>query len=59
MNINNLLNGEGPEYVIMTKHKGTYGVFLKADSIEDMINQLTTIRENAIKNIKSKKSTQL
>jgi hypothetical protein len=59
MNINNLINGEGSEYLIMTKHKGTYGIFLKAESIEDMINQLITIRSNAIENVKSKKSSLL
>jgi len=59
LTINDLIDGVGPEYILLTKNKkGKYAIMADGEKIQDILDQLTEIKANALKRIKERKNQQ-
>ena len=59
LTINDLIEGIGPEYILLTKNKkGKYAIMADGKNLQEILDEIQEIRANALKRIKERRKNQ-
>jgi hypothetical protein len=53
INIKDLIEGKGPDYILLVKYEGKYSIFCAGEKIQEIVDHIEKIKSN----VKQRKNT--